>query len=76
VAPVDLSPTGVARIYRSIAMLAPGQPSYLSKEDALDLLERVEVLQGESRRVDEFLEQLQTLLAGVQRNRSRSERQG
>lgn len=48
-------------------MLSPGGPCYLSREDVLGLLERLEVLQRESRKLDLLVEQLQTLVASVDR---------
>jgi len=48
-------------------MLSPGGPCYLSREDALGLLERLEVLQAASRQLDLLVDQLQTLVASVDR---------
>lgn len=51
------------RIRRSIALLAPRQPSGLDREAAMALLEELQRLQNEDRRVNALLDQVAALLA-------------
>jgi hypothetical protein len=43
--PIDLSPTGIERLRRSVAMLAPFRADGLSREHALDVLAELQRLQ-------------------------------
>lgn len=46
---LDLTPTGIERLRRSIAMLAPRHVAALDRETALGLLEEVQRLHAQAR---------------------------
>jgi hypothetical protein len=46
---LDLTTTGVERLRRSVAMLAPRHPAALDRETALALLEELQRLQSQAR---------------------------
>ncbi len=61
-APHSFNPEDLERIRRSIALLAPRQPSGLDREAAMALLEELQRLQSNDRRVIRLLDQVAALV--------------
>ena len=60
--PDSFSAEDLERVRRSIALLAPKQPSGLDREAAMALLEELQRLQSKDRRVVRLLDELAGLL--------------
>lgn len=59
---VDLDPTHIAQLRRSVAMLSPRCPSALDREAALEILTEMERLQCRDRRLEELMVALRRLV--------------
>jgi len=60
--PDPLTPEALEQFRRSIVLLAPRQSSGLDREAAMGLLEELQRLQSNDRRVSKLLEQVMALL--------------
>jgi hypothetical protein len=61
-----MTPEDVERLRRSIAMLRPGSATAVDRERALELLEELQRLDHLSRRYEEAIGQLRTILATLE----------
>jgi hypothetical protein len=59
---VDLDPTYIAQLRRSVAMLSPRCPSALGREAALEILIELERLQCRARQLEELMVALRGLV--------------
>lgn len=50
--PLDLTPEGLERLRRSVAMLAPMRPDGLGREQALRVLEELQAARARCRRLE------------------------
>ena len=55
--PLDLTPEGIERLRRSVAMLAPLRPDGLPREQALGVLEALQAAQARCRQLETELAQ-------------------
>ncbi len=60
----NLDPHELERLRRSIAMLRPGQPAGLKREEAMRLLEELQRLERSDRRHAEVVERIRAMLDG------------
>ncbi|HZQ84719.1 MAG TPA: hypothetical protein VFA83_07765 [Acidimicrobiales bacterium] len=51
--PLDLTPEGIERLRRSVAMLAPLRPDGLAREQALRVLEELQAARARCRALEE-----------------------
>jgi hypothetical protein len=70
---VDLDPTHIAQLRRSVAMLSPRCPSALDREEALEILTEMERLQCRDRRLEELMVALRRLVGTSERALRESE---
>ena len=66
--PHSFNPEDLERIRRSIALLAPKQPSGLDREAAMALLEELQRLQSNDRRVIRLLDEIVALVEAARRS--------